>query len=243
MGEGVRRYVLGAVFARGGSKGIPDKNLRRVAGRSLVAWAVKAGLRAAGLDRLILSTDDPGIAEEGRRAGAEVPFLRPEGLAADDTPEILAWRHAVDWVERDQGRPVDVLVSIPPTAPLREAEDVVRCLEALLDSDADAAVTVTAARRHPAFNMVRVEGDGTVRLWEERGDRIHRRQDAPSAFDVATVAYAVRTRFLRRARHLFEGRLRAVEVPPERAWDIDTPADLEAADCLLRRRLRKGWRP
>jgi len=225
-------HAVGFVFARGGSKELPDKNLREVGGRSLVARAVMAAREAVSLDRVVVSTDSPAIADAARHCGAEVPFLRPTELAADDTPEWLAWRHALDAVEADAGQPMDVFVSVPPTAPLRLPSDIDACVARFLEGEFDAVVTVTPAARNPWFNMVVVDADGLARRVIEPDASIKHRQAAPVVFDLTTVCYAVRPAFIREADGLFDGRVGVVDVPAERALDIDTPFDLRIAEAV-----------
>jgi N-acylneuraminate cytidylyltransferase len=236
-GKGASRkpYVVAAVFARGGSKGVPRKNLRLLEGRSLLAHAVEAARATEGVDRVIVSTDDAEIAEEAGRCGAEVPFRRPSELATDEAPEWLAWRHAIRTLEEQDGRRPDILLTVPATAPLRQSVDVEECLRALVGSDADAVITVTPASRNPYFNMVRLEDGNRARLVIESGHGPSRRQDAPAVFDIATVAYAARSAFVLGAEGLFAGHVRAVIVPRERALDIDTELDLSLAEFLLSR--------
>lgn len=229
--------VVAAIFARGGSKGLPRKNLRPLAGRPLLAHAIDAARACPGVDRVIVSTDDAEIAEVGRAHGAEVPFLRPPELARDDSPEWLAWQHALRELER-AGEPAELLVTVPTTAPLRAVEDVEACLRAVRDSDADCAITVTPAQRSPYFNMVHLDPEGWAELVIAPDRTIARRQDAPRVFDITTVAYCSRTDYVLRARSLFEGRVRAVVVPRERAVDIDDELDFAFAEFLVQRRER-----
>jgi N-acylneuraminate cytidylyltransferase len=228
--------VVAVIFARGGSRGIPGKNLADADGRTLLARAIDASRSATLVDRVLVSTDDPAIAAAAADAGAEVPFLRPAALATDESPEWLAWQHAVRWLA-DEGAGADVLVSVPTTAPLREPHDIDAAVTELRTGAWDAVVTVTPARRHPSFNMVAIGADG-VALLAPPGDSVTRRQDAASAYDITTVAYAARTDYVAAADGLFAGRVGAVIVPDERAIDIDTPLDLEIARLLLRERRR-----
>lgn len=227
--------VIAFIFARGGSKGVPRKNLRLLASKPLLAYAIEAARCSRWIQRVIVSTDDPEIAETARRFGAEVPFMRPPELARDDTPEWLAWRHAISTVQA-AGETFDVFVSVPPTSPLRVAEDVDRCIQELLASDADAVITVREAERNPYFNMVTLDERGYARQVMKQPGTLGRRQDAPTVWDVTTVAYAVRPEFVMSANGLFEGKVRAVVVPRERALDIDTELDLEIAEFLLQKR-------
>jgi CMP-N-acetylneuraminic acid synthetase len=227
---------VGGIFARGGSKGIPGKNLRMVGGKSLLKLAIERAQGVPELDYIFVSTDSVAICHEAQIHGAEVPFMRPDGLSADDAPEWSAWQHALGFLDNHLEQMPDVFVAVPTTSPLSCSEDVRRCLVAVLDSNWDAVVTVTPARRTPDFNMVTIGESGRVRLLNDTGQNTARRQDAQPAFDLCTVAYAIRASFLRTATRLFDGRVGAVIVPPERALDIDSPFDLTVADLVLQHR-------
>lgn len=224
------------VFARGGSKGLPDKNLRSLGGKSLIAWSIETALAVGRISRVIVSTDNERIAEEARRYGAQTPFLRPAELAQDDSPEWLAWQHALTYLQRSEGSIPSALVSIPATAPLRSATDIDRCLDEYESHHPDAVITVTPAARTPWFNMVRRDDAGWVHRLIPTEDGPSRRQDSPQAFDMTTVAYVVKSAFVMDAGSLFQGRLRCVTVPRHRALDIDLPIDFAIAEFLLSRR-------
>ncbi|MBK9018668.1 MAG: acylneuraminate cytidylyltransferase family protein [Sulfuritalea sp.] len=225
---------IGFIFARGGSKGVPGKNIKALAGRPLIAYAIETALACRRLETVIVSTDDEEIASVARRYGAETPFMRPAELASDTAPEWLAWRHAILEVERERG-PFDVFVSMPATSPFREVSDIEACIDALTgDFGADAVISVKEAARNPYFNMVRLDESGYAQRAMDSGAKIVRRQDVPPIFDVTTVAYAARPSYVLRAERLLEGKVRTVLVPDERAWDIDTPFDFMVADCIAR---------
>jgi N-acylneuraminate cytidylyltransferase len=224
------------IFARGGSKGLPGKNIRELGGKPLLAWSIEHALAVKRVARIVVSTDSAEIAEVARRCGAEVPFMRPPELAGDHTPEWLAWRHALDWLRGDMGSLPDAMVSLPATAPLRLPIDVEACLDEFAKGDADVVITVTDAHRSPYFNMVRDNLDGTVGLVIPPNSAVTRRQDAPQVFDMATVAYVVRPQFVMTHDAVFAGRVRKVHVPLERAIDIDTPLDFRIAECLMQTR-------
>ena len=228
--------VVGFIFARGGSKGLPRKNIAPLAGKPLIAHAIEAARSGKWIKRVVVSTDDREIAAVARRYGAEVPFLRPAELATDTAPEALAWVHALDYVDRCSRRPVDVFVSVPATAPLRLASDVDACVEALLTSDVDLAVTVSESRRNPYFSMLKIIADGTARVVMEHDQAVFHRQDAPTTYDIVPAAYAARPAFVRRGVSVLKGRMKAVPIPNERAVDIDDDLDLQIAELLLRRR-------
>ena len=226
------RYVA-LICARGGSKGLPGKNIRPLAGKPLIAWAIEAARKIERITRVIVSTDSEEIAQVAREYGAEVPFIRPEKLARDDSPEWLVWRHALDYLENTDSKDVDGLVTIPTTAPLRWTEDIENCLDEYEKGDVDIIITVTEAHRSPYFNMVTQDEKGYSGLVISPENRVIRRQDAPPVFDMTTVAYVVRPQFVHEKNGLFEGRMKSVYVPPERALDIDTQLDFNIAECLL----------
>ena len=221
------------IFARGGSKGLPGKNIRPLAGKPLIAWSIEHALAVSRIDRVIVSTDSEEIAEVARTHGACVPFMRPANLAADNSPEWLAWRHALDYLAVNEGKLPDVMVSVPATAPLRLPVDIENCLDAYAKGDADVVITMTEANRSPYFNMVKENSDGSVALVIPPESTITRRQDVPVVYDMATVAYVIRPEFVFSSDAIFKGRVRAVQVPKERAIDIDTLFDFRMAEYLL----------
>lgn len=184
------------------------------------------------ITRVIVSTDSEQIATVARAAGAEVPFMRPE-LARDDSPEWLSWRHALEHLRLADGAYPDALICVPATAPLRSSADLEACLDEFAKGSADVIITVTDAHRNPYFNMVKRNTDGTVGLVIPPAGVVFRRQDAPVMYDITPVAYVTSARYVMSHGGLFEGRTRAVHVPPERAVDIDTLLDFKFAECLL----------
>ncbi|MDD2932308.1 MAG: acylneuraminate cytidylyltransferase family protein [Methylotenera sp.] len=227
------------IFARGGSKGLPGKNIRSLGGKPLIAWSIEHALAVKRIERVIVSTDSEEIAAVAREHGAEVPFIRPAELARDDSPEWLAWRHALNYLRETDGVLPDVMVSVPTTAPLRLPLDIENCLDKYEEGDADMVITVTNANRSPYFNMVKANEDGTVGLVIPPESTIARRQDAPVVYDMATVAYVAEPEFVMTHNATFEGRVRMVHVPTERAIDIDTLLDFQIAECLLNIREQK----
>lgn len=229
--------AIGFIFARGGSKGVPGKNIKPLAGKPLIAYAIETARACPLIETVIVSTDDAAIAEVAREYGAEVPFLRPAELAADNSPEWLAWQHAIRWVQEQRGE-FDAFISLPATSPFRSTDDVAACINALrADPAADMVITVREAERSPYFNMVRLDDAGYARLVIEPAQTLARRQDVPVVFDITTVAYAARPAFVLNASRLFEGKVRTVRIPAERALDIDTPYDFMLAECIARNRL------
>ena len=224
--------IVACIFARGGSKGLPGKNIKLFAGKPLIAWAIEQAFSLAIVSRVIVSTDCPDIAAVAKEFGAEVPFLRPNYLALDKSPEWLSWQHLIRYLEGETGIP-DAILSLPTTSPLRTKEDIEGCLELFAAERPDVVITVTDAHRNPYFNMVQREGGLCIKpvLTFEAG--ISRRQDAPEVYDMTTVAYVFNPKFVLSHSSLFEGRVMASHIPVHRAIDIDTALDFEWAQFLL----------
>lgn len=231
--------VVAFIFARGGSKGLPGKNIRPLSGKPLIAWSIEHALSVKRIERVIVSTDSEEIAAVARDYGAEVPFLRPSELARDDSPEWLAWRHALDYIQESTGSLPQVMVSVPTTAPLRLPLDIEYCLDEYEQGEADMVITITDAHRSPYFNMVKTNADGTVGLVNPPPSAIAHRQNTPEVYDMATVCYVANSEFVMTHNATFEGRVKAVHVPTERAIDIDTLLDFQIAESLLNIRERK----
>jgi CMP-N-acetylneuraminic acid synthetase len=225
--------IVALICARGGSRGLPGKNIRPLAGRPLIAWAIAQAQAVRRIGRVIVSTDSAEIAAVARAAGAEVPFLRPAELARDDSAEWLAWRHALNYLKESGGSYPDALIVVPATAPLRTPGDLETCLDEFDKSAADIVFTVTDARRSPYFSMVKLDTDGSAGLVIPPDGPVFRRQDAPVVYDITPVAYVAKPAYVMTKTGLFQGRSRVVHIPPERAVDIDTPLDFRIAECLL----------
>jgi N-acylneuraminate cytidylyltransferase len=231
----MKPYVVGFIFARGGSKDVPRKNIRPLAGKPLIAYAIETAHDSKLIDRVIVSTDNAEIAKVAQQYGAEVPFMRSPELAGDDSPEWLAWQHAIrTFQEIESKSKMDVFASIPTTSPLRTVADLDACVKKLLESDADVVITVKPAEHNPYFNMIMINETGHAQLVIKPEQTIHLRQSAPPVYDITTVAYAARPEFVLRANSLFEGNTRAVVVPAGHAIDIDTELDFKLTELLMR---------
>ena len=225
--------VVALICARGGSRGVPGKNIRMLAGRPLIGWAIEQASAVSRVSRVIVSTDSEEIAGVARAAGAEVPFRRPAELAGDTASEWLVWRHALAFLKETAGAYPHALLVTPATAPLRSVDDLDSCLNEYERGESDIVVTVTDAHRSPYFNQVTVREDGSVGLVIPSSHDIVRRQDAPVVYDMTTVGYVARPEFVMSTERMFDGRVRRVYVPPARALDIDTPLDFVIAEALM----------
>ena len=217
------------IFARGGSKGLKKKNILNLDGKPLINHAIDIAKEIQNIEKIFISTDDEEIANIAINNGA-ILIDRPKELAKDNSSEWLAWQHAIKYVFNRFGA-FEGFVSLPATAPLRSKEDVSKCIAKLKDN-ADLIVTVTKSKRHPAFNMVRISSEDKISLIENKG-KILRRQDAPIIYDMTTVAYVSTAQHILKTKSLWEGVVKAVEIPFERSIDIDNKIDYEFANFLL----------
>ena len=223
---------IALICARAGSKGLPGKNIRPLNGIPLIGHSIKIAKKIERASRVIVSTDSKEIAKIALEYGAEVPFMRPENLALDNSPEWLVWRHSIDYLESQQSEKIDALVVLPVTAPLRSIRDVNKCIDLFEKKRTDSVITVSESSRNPYFNMIVKDSKGYSSLVIQADKGITRRQDAPQIFDMTTVAYVVSTSFVKTHNDIFEGRVKSVIIPPERAIDVDTILDFKIAEYL-----------
>lgn len=226
--------MLALIPARGGSKGIPRKNLAPLGGRPLVAWSIDCALRARGVERVLVSTDCPEIAEIARAAGAEVPFLRPAELAGDRVPGMDPLLHALEWCAAREAYRPEWLVYLQPTSPLRAPEDIEAAFELAQKPGVEAVVSVAPAPSHP-FWAKRIDADGRLQDFLADAPEVSRRQELPEAYALNGALYLARCETLRAARSFYGDRTYALVMPRERSVDVDTPFDLELAGWLLAR--------
>ena len=228
--------VLAVIPARGGSRGVPRKNLALLAGRPLLAYTFDAAGASRLLTRTVLSTDDVEIADYARSCGVEVPFMRPAALAADTTPALPVVQHAIAELGRTGFLP-DVVVLLQPTSPLRRAAHIDAAVEKLIASGADSVVTVVAVpHRFNPVSVMKIEDGRLVPFVEGQGTTVLRRQDkAPVYARNGAAVYATRRHTIV-GGSLFGADSRPLEMSAAESIDIDGPEDLIMAEALLRAR-------
>jgi CMP-N,N'-diacetyllegionaminic acid synthase len=230
--------VLGIITARGGSKGVPGKNLKTLAGKSLLAYTVEAAHACPALDRVILSTEDAAIAEAGRSLGCEVPFVRPAELSRDDTPHLPVIQHAAAWMQEQAGYHPDAVMVLQPTSPLRNAADIGAAVALLESSGADSVLSVSEvpAHSHPSRTL-RLDSNGLAVLFatgEPVRNRVNRRQDLKEAWIMNGAIYACRTAVLFGSNpSLYGDTVAAYRMPVERSISIDDMNDWAEAERAL----------
>lgn len=220
------------IFARGGSKGLPGKNIKPLAGKPLLKYSIDTALASDLIEQVFVSTDDQAIAQVAIEGGATL-IERSAELATDQSPEWLSWRHAVEWATEHYGS-FDGFVSLPATSPLRSQEDVEAAILKRQAETADICIAVTPASRSPYFNMVKYNETGFVELVNQPEGEVSRRQDAPKVFDITTVVYATTPQFVLNNYGLFSGKVASIEVPKARAVDIDDIYDFRLAEAIIK---------
>jgi CMP-N,N'-diacetyllegionaminic acid synthase len=224
--------VLGIVTARGGSKGVPRKNVRVLAGKPLIVWTAEAALAAKHLARVVLTTDDEEIADVGRGAGLDVPFMRPAELALDTTPSLPVVQHVVATLEAAGDR-YDATCLLQPTSPLRKASTIDECIDLLQSSGADSVVTVlpVPAEHNPHWVYFRDRSGALIPALS--GLPVTRRQDLPPAYHREGQVYVTRRDVLMADNSLYGARMIGYPIDPAESVNIDMPADWSRAEALL----------
>jgi len=224
--------TLGLIPARGGSKGIPGKNIKPLAGKPLIAWTIEAALSSARLDRVLVSTDDPEIARVAEQYGAEAPFCRPSEFATDTATQVAVIEHALEWVRQNwRGQP-EYLALLQPTSPLRTTHDIDDAIGIAYEQSANAVVSVCEASPHPHL-CAGLNEDGTLAFLAPDPKNIARKQDLPQMFCLNGAVYVVKVETLLQTRTVVPVGTYPCLMPPDRSIDIDTKFDLQIAELLL----------
>ncbi len=227
--------ILGLIPARGGSKGIPGKNITLLAGKPLIGWTLEAAHASARLSRVIVSTDDPQIAEVAAQCGADVPFLRPSELATDSAPVIEAVEFTLRKLAQDFGEHYDAIVLLQPTSPLRATADIDAALELALNRNAPALISVCEASPHPWLART-ISEDGSLGYLFPGAAVRSSRQDYPPAFMINGAIYFSTCESLLTSGKFQPPGTIAYQMPAERSLDIDNPWELKLAELLLQSR-------
>lgn len=219
--------VLAIIPARGGSKGVPRKNIREIAGKPLIAWTIEAAKKSVYIDKLILSSEDREIIDVALRWGCEVPFVRPEELAKDDTPGMDPILHAIQKIEK-----YDFVVLLQPTSPLRNTSDIDKCIELCLKKDSNACVSVSETEKSPYWMFTLEENNQMTPIFKDKETNV-RRQDLPTFVTLNGAVYVAKSDWLLVNKKFLTSETIAYEMPKERSIDIDSEFDLRIAEAML----------
>jgi len=224
--------VLGIIIARGGSKGLPRKNVLALAGKPLIAYTIEAALQARKIDRLIVSTDDVEIAEVSRQYGAEVPFMRPAELAGDDATVFPVLKHAMAWLQDHHGYVADYVLLLQATSPLRRPDDIDGSIAVAEREEADSLISVYPIV-HPD-GIIRLTEDGRIHDFDNQARQITRRQNVSPAYMINGAIYLMKWSLLLESDSFIGERTYVYAMSAERSLDIDTASELHLADLILR---------
>ncbi|MCS6761540.1 MAG: acylneuraminate cytidylyltransferase family protein [Candidatus Devosia symbiotica] len=225
------------ICARGGSKGVPGKNIAMIQGRPLIAWSIEQARQSGLFSTIAVSSDSDVILSAAERAGADHLIHRPAEMATDIAPKVVVIRHALERASLMAQLSPDVLVDLDVTSPLRLPEDIMGAVKLLEETGCSNVITGSPARRSPYFNLVEARADGSVSL-SKPGTGIIRRQDAPRAYDMNASIYVWDVPRFLAAPAIFNNDTRLFEMPEERSIDIDSGLDLEFVTYILGKRLQ-----
>jgi CMP-N-acetylneuraminic acid synthetase len=226
--------IIGAVLARGNSKGIKNKNLLKFENKTLVGRAVNQAYQSKFIKKVYISSDSLNIIKEAKKYNAIEPFKRPKSLSLDTTPHIHVWRHLVRHLKKKKIH-ADYIVDIPTTSPLRNINDINRCVKLAMDKKLDMVFTLTKSSKNPYFNMLEKKGK-KFQLIKNLKKKISRRQGAPQCYDLTTVCYVFKPSYIMQTKDVLSGKVGFIDIPKERAIDIDDKIDYKIALMLSKKK-------
>lgn len=223
------------IFARGGSKGLPRKNIKNFHGKPLIAWTIKLALESSLFKRVIVSTDDDEIMKISKDNGAEVPFKRPSKLSKDISNEWFAWKHAAESLDEL----IEYnFVCLPCVCPLRNKEDIKGTIDLFNRSNFDLIFTISESDRSPYVNMVEIDKDNEVQLSKSiDSNKIFRRQDSPKIYNIVPSVYITSPKYILENSYMWAGKVSGYEIPNSRSIDIDSEIDFKFAEMLFRQNM------
>ena len=229
--------IVCVISARGGSKGLPNKNIKNLLGKPMIAWSIEQALSCSYIKKVIVSTDSEEIASQAVKYGAEVPFFRPKELSSNHAGKWIVWKHALENIEKIYQEEVSIYVDLDCTSPLRDVEDIYRAIDQYKSSKVDAVFTICEARKNPYFNMVE-ELDGNLVISKKLAKEIIRRQDAPKVFETVASIYVLSPNYLRIGNGLLSGNTEGYLIDHEKSIDVDDKFDFEMVEFLMKRKYK-----
>jgi CMP-N-acetylneuraminic acid synthetase len=230
------RKILCTICARGGSKGVKNKNIRELLGKPLIAHTIEQAKTSGVALAIAVSSDSPRILEVAEQYCVPYLIRRPDEMAIDTADKLVAIRHAVERVEEQTGFVFDDILDLDPTSPLRLPEDITSALQLFYETNAENLITAAPARRSPYFNLVEQDEQGFAHLSKPPPERVYRRQDSPRCYDMNASIYIWTRDFLFRKKQVFGDKTALYVMPEERSIDIDSELDLEFVTFLMSRK-------
>lgn len=228
--------MLALIPARGGSKGLPGKNIKMFNGQPLISYTIQAAREAEIIDRIIVSTDDPDIASIAREYGAEIPFMRPSELAADDSPALDAYLYTLDRLSKEEGKKYDDVVILLPTAPLRTSHDIDQASKIFFEKNADSVISVVETPHPPEWFKL-IDDKGVLRNYRtgEGVENNRNRQEYPKTYIPNGAIFIFKTSFLKEKRTYYSDKTFPYLMAKEKSIDIDDIVDFTCAEVLMRK--------
>jgi N-acylneuraminate cytidylyltransferase/CMP-N,N'-diacetyllegionaminic acid synthase len=229
-----RKTFLAIIPARGGSKGLPGKNIKELCGKPLIAWSIEAGVKSKYLDELVVSTDYQNIADIAKEYGASVPFLRPDSLASDTATSFDAVKHTIDYYKNELNKEFDYIVLLEPTSPLRVSDDIDKAIEQLFISEANSIVGISKTEdQNPAFLVLKNEKD-YISGYQNRDMQVLRRQDISDVYFFEGTIYISKTNILLDQKTFYHENTIGYEVEKYKSLEIDDIDDFVMVEALMK---------
>ncbi len=230
--------TLCVISARGGSKGVPCKNIRPISGKPLIAWSIEQAQSSSLIDHVVVSTDNDEIAKIALKYNAEVPFKRPEFLASDKSGKWEVWQHALRECEKFYKKNFEIYVDLDCTSPLRDVLDINKAIEKYKRSNLDAIFSVCESRKNPYFNMVEYNEKNNLKIVKSLVKPIIRRQDAPKVFEHVASIYILNPQYIKKGTGLLSGKVDGYDIGIEKSFDLDSEFDFELIEYLMNKKKR-----
>ena len=232
--------TLCVISARGGSRGLPGKNIRPLLGKPLIEWSIEQALATPGIERVVVSTDSEDIAKVARAAGAETPFMRPDYLSTSEAGKFDVFKHALLSCETHYGEEYEFYLDLDCTSPLRDVSDISACISKfreLRGNGVDGIFTVCNARKNPYFNLLESDDSGALKICKKLKSTVVRRQDAPAVFEHVASIYVLSPEYIRSASYLLDGHTEGYDIGIEKSLDVDSDFDFLIIEHLMKRKL------
>ena len=225
--------ILCTICARGGSKGVKNKNIKLINDKPLIAYTIEQAMQSQLFEHVVVSTDSDEIASVSKNYGAEVFFKRSQDMASDTAGKLDVIKDAFIRSEKHYEQQFDYLIDLDATAPLRNVDDILNSFGQFLKDNNDNLITAMPSRRNPYFNLVEVDNDGKVRLSKKLASKIVRRQDAPKCYDMNASIYIWKRKTILNEKDMFLDNTGLYIMPEERSIDIDTELDYKIVEFLM----------
>lgn len=233
--------IICVIGARGGSQGLPNKNIKLLLGKPLIAWSIESALSVKEINKVIVSTDSEEISKIAKAFGAEVPFKRPQNLSGSEVGKFDVWKHALLEAENYYKQNFDIFIDLDCTNPLRDSYDIVNCIKQLLENQnkgVDTVFSIAKSRKNPYFNMVEKEEDGFLKLSKPLSKKILRRQDAPIVYDHVASIYTILSSQIKNGQGLLSGHAQGYDIGENKSFDIDSELDFEIIEFLMKKKYK-----